>query len=218
MKHVLIIGATGMIGKLVLENCLKREDVAKVTVITRKHFDFFHTKLYPIIHTDFLDFSRIENHLIGHDVCFYCLGVYTGKVPIDEFRTITVAYTEVFAEAFRKNSMFASFCFLSGQGADTKEESKILFAKEKGIAENILLKLNFKSTHIFRPGYIYPVEPRLEPNFVYKLMRILYKPLKFVYPNIGVTSEKLAGTMVEVGMKGEGKIYFENEAIRNYGL
>jgi nucleoside-diphosphate-sugar epimerase len=216
MKNIIITGANGMIGNLILKNCLKRDDVAKVTTITRKPLDFYHPKLVEIIHTDFLDFSTIENSLIGQDVCFYCVGVYTGQVPTEEFKKITVAYTEVFARALRKNSLNTSFCFLSGQGADSKETSKILFAKEKGIAENILVKLNFKSTHIFRPGYIYPVTKREEPNFFYKLMRWLYAPLKFIYPNVGVTSEKLANTMVDVGMGNTEKAYYENDEIRKY--
>jgi nucleoside-diphosphate-sugar epimerase len=213
MKNILITGTNGMIGKLILQICLERDDVAKVTSITRKPLGIYHPKLVEVIHTDFLDYSSIEHNLKNQDVCFYCIGVYTGQVPTEEFKKITVAYTEIFANALRRTNEATNFCFLSGQGADTTEKSKVLFAREKGIAENILLKLNFKSIHIFRPGYIYPDMPRVEPNFFYKLMRVLYTPIKFIYPNIGVSSEKLAATMVEVGMNG-GKTIFENKDIR----
>jgi nucleoside-diphosphate-sugar epimerase len=213
MKNIIITGSNGMIGNLILQNCLQRKDVAKVTSITRKPLGIYHPKLEEIIHTDFLDYTKIELYLKNQDVCFYCIGVYTGQVPTNEFKKITVAYTEVFAQALKKNSTQASFCFLSGQGADSSEKSSVLFAREKGIAENILFNLKFKSTHIFRPAYIYPVTPRIEPNFFYKLMRVLYKPLKFIYPNFSVTSEKLAAVMVEVGING-GKIIMENKDIR----
>jgi nucleoside-diphosphate-sugar epimerase len=213
MKNILITGTNGMIGKLILQICLKRDDVAKVTSITRKPLDMYHPKLIELIHTDFLDYSNIEHNLKNQDVCFYCIGVYTGQVPTAEFKKITVAYTEIFANALKKNNETVSFCFLSGQGADSSEKSSVLFAREKGIAENILFNLKFKRTHIFRPAYIYPVTPRIEPNFFYKLIRILYKPLKFIYPNFSVTSEKLAATMVEVGING-GKIIIENKDIR----
>jgi uncharacterized protein YbjT (DUF2867 family) len=216
MKNVIITGANGMIGDIILKKCLINNDIAKITTITRKPLDFSHPKVNQIIHTDFLDFSKIENQLIGQDVCFYCLGVYTGQVPTEEFKKITVAFTEVFAQALRKNSMATSFCFLSGAGADSFEKSKVLFAREKGIAENILIKLQFKSIHIFRPGYIYPVIPRVEPNSLYKLMRWMHPLLKFVYPNLSVTSIELANTMFEVGMKGENKILYENVDIRKY--
>jgi nucleoside-diphosphate-sugar epimerase len=214
MKNILITGTNGMIGNLILQNCLKRDDIGKVTSITRKPLGIYHPKLVEVIHTDFLDYSKIEHDFKNQDVCFYCIGVYTGQVPTEEFKKITVAYTEIFANALRKNNETTSFCFLSGQGADSSEKSSVLFAREKGIAENILLKLKFINMHIFRPAYIYPITPRVEPNFLYKMMRILYKPLKFIYPNFSVTSEKLAATMVEVGMNGGGKTIYENADIR----
>ncbi len=214
MKNIIITGANGMIGSLILEKCLLNNDIDSVTIITRNLFGINHPKLTKIIHSDFLDYSSIEAHLKNKDVCFYFICVYTGKVSTVEFQKITVAYTEVFANALKTNSPQTGFCFLSGQGADSTETSKILFAKEKGIAENILLKLGFKHIYIFRPGYIYPVTARTEPNFIYKLMRILYKPLRFIYPNIGVTSEQLADKMIAVSMKESSKIIYENADIR----
>jgi nucleoside-diphosphate-sugar epimerase len=213
MRNVIITGTNGMIGNLILHNCLKREDIEKVTSITRKPLGIYHPKLVEVIHNDLLDYTSVEKYLKNQDVCFYCIGVYTGQVPTEEFKKITVAYTEIFAQALRKNNETTSFCFLSGQGADKTEKSRILFAREKGIAENILFNLKFMNTHIFRPAYIYPITPRVEPNFLYKVMRTLYKPLKFIYPNSSVTSEKLATVMVDVGMNG-GKTIFENSDIR----
>ena len=214
MKNIIITGTNGMIGNLILKRCLERNDIAKITSITRKPLKMRHHKLVEVVHDDFLDFNKVEEYFKEQDICFYCIGVYTGQVPTNDFKKITVAYTEIFANTLRKNNKETSFCFLSGQGADSSEKSNLLFAKEKGIAENILLKLAFKSTHIFRPGYIYPDVKRIEPNFMYKLMRLLYNPIKFVYPNIGVTSQKLAATMVNVGMKGGNKIFYENSDIR----
>jgi hypothetical protein len=217
MKNIIITGTNGMIGNLIIQKCLMRDDVAKVTSITRNTLGIYHPKLVEVIHNDFLDFSNVEHYFKGQDVCFYCISVYTGQVSTAEFKKITVAYTEIFANYLRKNNDTMSFCFLSGQGADSSEKSKLLFAREKGIAENILIKQKFKSLHIFRPGYIYPKVARVEPNLFYKVMRVLYKPIKFFYPNIGVTSEKLADSMVEVGMHG-GKIIWDNKDIRNFSL
>ena len=135
-------------------------------------------------------------------------------MPNDEFNKITIDYTKAFGDALKHNSPQSTFCFLSGQGADETEKSKVLFAKAKGIAENYLLKLNFKHTHIFRPGYIYPVTPRREPNLIYGLMRAFYKPVSFIYPNIGVPSTVLAHKMVETGINGGDKTIYENADIR----
>lgn len=214
MKNVIITGANGMIGGLVLDLCLKRNDVQRVTAITRRPMDLHHEKLVNVVHQDYLDYSAIEEHLKDQQVCFYCIGVYTGQVPTEEFKKITVDFTRAFAGALKKSSPGATFCFLSGQGADSSEKSRILFAKQKGIAENLILELQFPHTHIFRPGYIYPVTPREEPNSAYRVMRRLYKPLSFLYPNLGVTSVKLAEKMVTAGLDGSDRVIYENGDIR----
>ena len=214
MKNVIITGSNGMIGKLILQECLDRADVGTVTCITRMSLGFKHAKLTEVLHSDFTDYSAIESHLQNQDVCFYCIGVYTGQVPKEQFNKVTIDFTKAFSEALKHKSPTATFCFLSGQGADSTEKSKVLFAKAKGIAENRLLELNFGNTYIFRPGYIYPVTPRREPNLFYGIMRLLYKPVAFIYPNIGVTSKVLAHKMVEVGINGGSKEVYENADIR----
>ena len=214
MKNIIITGTNGMIGSLILQLCLQRTDVGIVTSITRKPIGISHPKLKEIIHQDFLDFSNIKDNFKNQDICFYCLGVYTGQVPTAEFKKITTSFTKSFATTLKENSNAVSFNFLSGQGADTSEKSKVLFAKEKGIAENILDNLNFKSFHTFRPAYIYPVTKREEPNTFYKIMRALYRPINFLFPSYTITSTKLAEVMVYVGFTGSKSIYFENKEMR----
>ncbi|MCG8337178.1 MAG: NAD(P)H-binding protein [Proteobacteria bacterium] len=217
MKNVIIAGGTGMVGGLVLEECLNDSGVAKVTSIVRKPTGIRHNKLEEVIHEDFLDFSPIADRFKNQDICFYCVGVYTGTVPKDTFREITVDYTRAFAETLRLHNDQTTFCFLSGQGADLKQQSRIMFARDKGAAENLIIQLNFDQTYLFRPGYIYPVTLRKEPNLGYKLMRMLYKPiLSKLYPNIGVPSLQLAQVMVNVALNGADKVIFENRDIKEY--
>lgn len=219
MKNVLITGTNGMIGQLILELCLQRTDVATVTSITRKPLGIVHPKLQELIHNDFMDLDPVRDHFSNQDLCFYCIGVYTGTVSREEFRKITVDYTRVFAETLKQMSPEVVFCFLSGQGADRTEKSKLMFAQDKGIAENILEQLAFKQLTIVRPGYIYPVAPRKEPNFFYRLSRFLYKPfLSKLYPNIGLTSLQLARAMVKLGWEGATQQVYENREIRQVAM
>lgn len=134
------------------------------------------------------------------DVAFFCLGAYTGTVPDDEFRRITVDYVVEFARALFAENPDATFCLLSGQGADRAEKSWIKFARYKGMAENALLKVGFPRVHIFRPGYIYPSTPRTEPTISYRVFRVLYPVLRRIYPNMGISSEDLSQVMFEVGL------------------
>jgi nucleoside-diphosphate-sugar epimerase len=224
MKNVIITGPTGMIGNIALHLCLEREDVGKVTTITRRPTGISHEKLNEVIHSDFLNDGPIADHLKDQDVALYCIGVYTGAVPDDEFIRITVDYTKAFADALiaqnNNHTSRLTFCFLSGAGADQTEKSRMIFARTKGAAEKYLQEQNFGSLHIFRPGYIFPVTPRREPNTTYRIMRSLYPIISKVYPNIGISSEDLARVMVEKGLEGGGSedggnVIHENRDIRN---
>jgi nucleoside-diphosphate-sugar epimerase len=215
MKNVIITGSNGMIGHLILMQCLEHSDIGRVTTIVRKPSGINNPKLKEIIHLDFMDYSAVKEYFKDQDLCFFCIGVYTGAVPANEFSRITVDFTKVFATTLKEASPEVSFCFLSGQGADLSEKSRILFAREKGKAENILLNLKFNGLYIFRPGYIYPVQERQEPNFAYRLMRVMYRLfLRRLYPGIGVTSVELAQVMLETGLHGGNKVIYENNDIR----
>lgn len=215
MKKVMIVGSSGMIGNTILKLCLEHKEIEKITVINRKPLGIENSKVTEILHADFMNFDSVQQQFADHDICFYCLGVYTGQVPTQEFNKITIDYTKAFVNALKQESPQATVCFLSGQGADSSEKSSVLFAKAKGIAENYILSLKFPHTYIFRPGYIYPVEPRKEPNLLYKIFRVLYKPLSFIYPNIGLTSLQLAQKMLTVGLLGNNKVILENSDIRH---
>jgi len=56
------------------------------------------------------------------------------------------------------------------------------YARYKGEAEKALLAAEFRRVYIFRPGYIYPVEPRKEPNFTYRLLRRIYPAFRVLSP------------------------------------
>lgn len=215
MKNILIAGATGMIGGIILRECLASEEVGRVVSLVRKHTGKTHPKLKEVVHADFMDYSAVAEYFMDVDVAHYCIGVYTGQVPDEEFRKITVDYTRAFADVLKQESPGATLCFLSGQGADPKEKSRVAFARYKGMAENYLIAKQFAQLYIFRPGYIYPVEKRKEPNLTYRIFRRLYPFLKLVYPNGVITSEQLAGAMFRIGMRGTGKTILENGEIKN---
>ncbi len=215
MKKVIVTGASGMIGSLVLRECLDRPDVALVTSIVRKPDGRAHAKLREVVLPDLADAASIGPALQGHDVAFYCVGAYTGALPAKEFRRVTVDLTVAFAGALVKAAPQVVFCFLSGDGADRTERSRIQFARDKGAAENFLFQAGFNKVFTFRPGYIYPVEPRHEPNLMYRVARLLYKPLiSWIAPGGSIPSTALAHAMVKVGLEGHTAEVMENRDIR----
>ena len=218
--RLVIVGATGMVGGYALRYALDHSSVGIVTVIGRRTLRISHPKLKEILHNDFADCSALAHPLSGQDAALFCLGVYTGAVPDEEFRKITVDYTVEFARVLRASSPGAAFSFLSGSGADQTEQSRIAFARYKGKAENALLAAGFPRLYIFRPAYIYPVEPRKEPNFSYRMLRVIYPVLRVLFPNQVIRADDLARAMVDVAVRETGEIggyVFENRDIRAMG-
>jgi uncharacterized protein YbjT (DUF2867 family) len=216
-KRLVIVGASGMVGGYALRDALENNAVASVTAIVRKKLGISHPKLKEVLHQDFANCSALAEALSGQDAAVFCLGTYTGAVPDAEFRTITVDFPVEFARVLRSSSPAASFSFLSGNGADPTGKSRIPFAKYKGQAENALLAAGFSHTYIFRPAYIYPVEPRKEPNLTYRLLRTVYPVFRKLFPNQVIQADDLARAMVHVAVRETGErrtLVLENRDIR----
>ncbi len=215
MKNVIIAGASGMIGSLVLEHCLSSSEIVQVTSLVRRKTKNKHSKLKEVLINNFTDYSEQTDLFKNIDAAFFCIGVYTGQVSDDQFKEITVDYAIAFAEVLKANSPKARLCFLSGAGADRSEKSRASFARYKGMAENQIAELGL-SFHTFRPGYIYPVTPRKEPNIMYRIMRLLYPLIRLGGSNSSIKSTELAIAMFNVGLHGAKSEILENKAILEY--
>ena len=215
--HIAIVGATGMVGGYALRYALEHPAVSHVTAIGRRKLGVAHPKLEEVVHRDFADCSALAEPLSGQDAAVYCIGAYTGAVPDAVLRKITVDYTIEFARVLRGSSPDAAFSFLSGGGADPTGQSRIAYARFKGEAEQALVAVGFPSVYIFRPAYIYPVEPRKEPNFGYRLLRRIYPVFRVLFPNQVIRADDLARAMVDVTVRGRGEhggVVLENRDIR----
>jgi uncharacterized protein YbjT (DUF2867 family) len=218
LKRVIIVGASGMVGGYALRYLLEDAAVGSVTSIGRRSVGVSHPKLTEILHPDFADCSALASALSGQDAAVFCLGVYTGAVPDAELRRITVDYTVEFARVLRASSPSATFAFLSGSGADPTGRSRMAFARYKGEAEKALSVAGFPRVYFFRPAYIYPVQPRREPNFSYRLLRAIYPAFRLLVPNQVIRADDLARTMVDAAVRGTGEgraLVLENRDIRH---
>ena len=206
-----------MVGGYALRYALDHPAVARVTAISRRKLGISHSKLTEVLHRDFADCSALAEALSGQNAGIFCLGTYTGSVSDAELRKITVDYTFEFARVFHGSSPGAAFSFLSGSGADPTGRSRMAFARYKGEAENALFAAGFPQVYIFRPAYIYPVEPRKEPNLSYRLLRVIYPAFRILFPNQVIAADDLGRAMVDCAVRGrverEARI-FENRDIR----
>ena len=214
-KRLVIVGATGMVGGYALRFALEDSAVVSVMAIGRRPLGISHPKLNEVIHQDFSDCSALAEPLSGQDAAIFCLGVYTGAVSDTQLREVTVDYPIEFARVLHLSSPDSAFSFLSGSGADQSGRSRMAFARYKGEAETALLRTGFSHVYIFRPAYIYPVEPRKEPNLGYRVLRTVYPVFRTLFPNQVIPADDLARAMVEVVLsQNEQGPVFENSQIR----
>jgi len=216
-SRLVIVGGTGMVGGCALRYALDHPTVGAVTAIGRSKLGISHPKLKEVLHEDFTDCEGLADTLSGQDAAIFCLGTYTGAVPDRELYKVTVDYTVEFARVLHTASPAAAFSFLSGSGADQTGRSRLAFARYKGEAEKALLVAGFSHVYVFRPAYIYPVEPRKEPNFSYRLLRAIYPLFRVLFPNQVIPADDLARAMVDVAVRETGKtggLVFENRDIR----
>ena len=219
-KRLVIVGATGMVGGYALRFALDNSAVKSVTSIGRKKVGIAHPKLKEVLHQNFGDCSPLADVLSAQDAVVYCLGTYTGSVSDEQLRVITADYTIEFARVFGSSSPNATFSFLSGSGADPTGRSRLAFARYKGQAEKAVIAAGFPRVYLFRPAYIYPVEPRKEPNLSYRLMRAAYPVFRVLFPNQVIRADDLARAMVHVAISGTSERrsqVLENREIRAMG-
>jgi uncharacterized protein YbjT (DUF2867 family) len=206
-----------MVGGYALRFALDNPAVGVVTAIGRRSLGIAHAKLIEVLHRDFADCSALAGALSNQHAAVFCLGAYTGVVSDAELRKVTVDYTLAFARVLGAASPAAAFSFLSGSGADPTGQSRFAFARYKGEAEKELGAVGFPNVYIFRPAYIYPVEPRKEPNFSYRLLRAIYPAFRLMFPNQVIRADDLARAMVDVVIRRldePGALVFENRDIR----
>ena len=213
----ILYGATGHIGQGVLIECLAHPDVKSVLVIGRKGCGVKDDKITEIIHRDFMDYSPVEHRLSGYNACFFCLGVSSAGMPEEEYKTITYDYTRTAAEVLTTQNKDMTFCFISGAGTDDKEKSRMMWARVKGKAENVLKTYPFKNLYLMRPAYIQPmkgVETRLK---IYKFLGPLYPVLRFLFPKMVTNTVELGKAMIHAVIYGYEKQTLENSDIIKLG-
>lgn len=213
----IITGATGMVGEGVLHECLKNTDVESVLVINRKPCGVSHPKLKEIIHSDFFDFSAIENQLSGYNACFFCLGVSSLGMKEPEYQKLTYILTMHVAQTLSKLNSDMVFCYVSGSGTDSSEKGKMMWARVKGKTENDLMKLPFKSVFAFRPAFMLPVKGQKNVLSFYKYITWLFPLLRTIFPNYIGTLDEVGKAMVNSLKFGYDKHVLEVKDIRILG-
>ncbi len=200
--NVLITGTTGMVGKGVLLECLDHPQVKRVLSVSRSGLGLKHDKLEDIIHKDFSDYSSIKDSFKDLDACFLCMGVSAAGLSEEKYTEITYDYTLKLAKTLLELNPNMICTYVSGQGTDSSEKGRSMWARVKGKTENDLLKLGFKEAYMFRPGVIIPLRGIKSSTklyqFFYDYFMWLIKLIQFFAPNSVVNTTEIGLAMISL--------------------
>ncbi|GAB3655772.1 epimerase [Echinicola sediminis] len=205
---VIITGATGMIGKGVLLECLDQDNITEVLSISRRSLGIKHPKIKELLHGDFSEFDSVSHQLEGYDACYACMGVSSAGMKEEEYTRLTYGYTMALARTLFQINPHMTFIYVSGQGTDSTESGS-MWARVKGKTENDLLKLGFRQAFMFRPGMIIPVKGVSPSSKLYRALinnlTWLLKLMKRLAPNSVVDSAQIGQAMITATQSGYDK-------------
>ena len=212
MKTALIFGSSGLIGNQLLNIIIQNNNYNHIKLFVRSIPENNNSKV-EIIQTDFTNLEKYKDLIIGDD-CFFCIGTTRKKTP-DKDKYIEVEYNLPLEVArIAKLNFINNFIYVSSLGANPNASS--LYLKNKGQAEQELIKLNFSNLSIFRPSILLGnrKENRVGEKIGIFAMKTLsplmlgnmkkYKPIKV---------ENVAKAMIKVIQRDYKKNIFESDEI-----
>ena len=212
---VIITGTTGMVGQGVLIECLESPNIEEVLVINRNSLKLNHPKLKEVIHKDFFDFNSIKKELKGYDACFHCMGVSSVGMKEEVYHRFTYGITEELAKMLFDINSQMIFNYVSGEGTDSTEKGKVMWARVKGKTENMILNMGFKDAYMFRLQMIIPKKGIKSKtswvNIFYILMRPFFSLLEKRKNN--TTSVNVGQAMINSVLFGFSNKLLENEQV-----
>ena len=206
---VIVTGASGMVGKGVLLECLDHPDITEVLAIGRRSLNLGHPKLKELIHADFTDFASVKDKLQGYDACYHCMGVSAAGMKEEDYRRLTYDVSLSLGRSVLEMNPGSTFTYVSGVGTDSSEKGRQMWARVKGKTENDLLKLGFKKAYMYRPGGIIPLRGIKSSTklyqFFYDYFMWLIKLIKAMAPNSVVNTTQIGLSMIHVTQRGYAK-------------
>jgi len=210
--RVVIVGATGFIGRGVLKECIESPLVEAIITVNRSPVEFEHEKIVRKIHMpDFEEFHLLFE-LKDIDACYYCAGVRPQDVPIMDYKYFTYNYSSHIAKGLYLQNQELTFCYISHLRADESQEIGIIWERFLGRTENALM-LYYEHSYIFRLGFVLPargIMPRTRKRIRKKRMLKFFYPLfRGLFKQFYTTTENIGKAMIQATIDGhkEQRLY-----------
>ncbi|OJJ97547.1 hypothetical protein ASPACDRAFT_45640 [Aspergillus aculeatus ATCC 16872] len=170
--HLILTGATGLVGSSVLDAMLKNKTVSRISILSRRPVpmadDAKDPRVRVILHENFEVYGpELLDQLQDAEGCVWALGTSSTNVNADQYVKITKDYALAAADTFSTLKSSSSqhpfrFIYVSGEGA-THNPGRFspIFARVKGETEQLLGKLSEQiptrlRADSMRPGFVDP--------------------------------------------------------------
>ncbi|AUM14738.1 NAD(P)H-binding protein [Ketobacter alkanivorans] len=219
---VLLLGATGLIGRHCLSDLLATSQISEVIAPTRRSLQMKDQALHNVL----VDFDRLDEYpeLFEVDAILCCLGTTIKQAGSRErFKLVDYQYCMDAAELGRAHSA-KSFSLVSAIGASAR--SLVFYSRVKGQLEDHLKELEYPSLSIFRPSLLLGdrQEARLGEAAA-SLVAPLFNPLlvgslsayKAIEANVvakAMVNDCLASATIEPGSKPKVKVYSHDKIVK----
>lgn len=197
MKTAIIAGATGLIGKELLQKLVNSDQYNLIYVISRRSIGLVDNKIRELV-TDFENISELRIEQPVDDV-FCTLGSTIKKAGSREnFKKVDYEYVVSLA-ILGKKSGATKFIVVSAMGADQK--STVFYNQIKGMTEETLKNIGFNELIILQPSLL--LGKRSEFRLAERIATIFMNTLNVLIPDNykAVSAEKVAGCMLKMALR-----------------
>ena len=206
---VILFGASGMIGQGTLIECVADPRVESVLIIGRSTAGVTDPKVRELLRTDFANYSDLSAEFARHDACFFCLGVTAVGLDEATYSRLTFDIALAAARTMAAVNPAMTFCYVSGEGTDSTETGRTMWARVKGRTENALLALPFKAAYMFRPALIFPRKgvrsKTLWYQMFYNTFGLFYGLFQTIFAAWVTTTENQGKALIAVAANGYPK-------------
>jgi uncharacterized protein YbjT (DUF2867 family) len=218
---VILFGASGMIGQGVLRECVLAPDVSAVLSIGRHANGNGVPKVGELAVPDISQLNGHGEALNGYDACFFCAGISAVGMSEADYAHVTYDLTLAAAKSVLATNPGATFIYVSGQGTDSSEQGRAMWARVKGRTENALLPMSPKA-YMFRPGLIVPKHGIRSRTGWYNAFYTAARPLNPILERFATghvtTTERMGRAMLGVARRGYDKHVLETSDINLVAL
>lgn len=197
MKTALIAGASGLIGKELIQKLVNSDQYRLIYSLVRKKSGNVHEKIRELV-IDFDTISQLKFDEPIHDV-FCTLGTTMKQAGSRRnFKKVDYEYVVALANAGKKAGA-SKFLVVSAMGANPK--SSIFYNRVKGMTEEALKNIGIKELVILQPSLL--LGERSETRTGEKLSAFIMKAFNFLIPDNykAIPAEKVALSMLKMALK-----------------